>query len=806
MSVPVLRFCVCLWMVALLSACPQQKPAKSSCQPTSCAQRGFNCGSTDDGCGTTLSCGLCAQDEICGAEQPNVCAPATCNPESDTELCTALGYECGDTTTTDDCGQQRTVNCGACTGNNVCGSHSPHRCGDSCIPEADAAICARLGKDCGTIETSDDCSQLRQVQCGSCQPPNTCGSNGVANVCAQACQAESDSETCTRLGKDCGDMSAHNNCGETREINCGVCTGNNVCGGGGMDNLCGSSTQCESDAELCARLGHACGYAVAIDSCGQPRTPHCGVCPAPEMCDGDGIANQCGSSYPYRDVWNMKGIQPDGWSRDDLQANGIHGVPANLLWAHWEPQVRHAPCSGGEIEYHGRCYTISDRNDAYIREWSNRGVLVTGVIFGVPSWASAARAPHCGEDAWGNGWFWAPDDDKVADLARYAGMMADRYDGTKGHGRIADFVVLNEVNAAIWFDAGRNHPNFSQEMWIDAYADNYIAAYDAIVAEQPAARVLMSFTHHYDERHDLPFHSALPRLSSQSMIRGVAARAGDRKWRVAFHPYPPAPLPEFDAKDLHNWGISTYGTVGALVGWLRAEFPDRPHAWEVQLTENGVASGPNHSVDGDNPAVRIEKQRIKVCEALRNVVATPWTGNHIYHRMVDHHMEQNFKVGLAWGVNDPKPAWNVYRLANLQGSLGCGYEDLPYIRLHQGTVRTGLGDIGLGYWTSSRALPHDYERQPHSGWRLLRDWEPGTQMLFECATGDDTNMITADPLCEGEIPMGPVGHAWLEPPQGSVPLYRCYKENFVVSSHFVSTDVQCEGETQQAFLGYAMSP
>jgi hypothetical protein len=622
------------------------------------------------------------------------------------------------------------------------------------------------------------------------------------------CSAESDSAFCQRLGKNCGMVSAVDLCEETRTVDCGACSGQQACGAGGVENVCGDPGQCqpETDAEMCTRLAAECGGVVGTDNCGVARTPVCGICAEPEMCGGDGVANLCGTDYPYRDVWNMKGIQPDDWPRDDLQANGIGGVPANLVWAQWEPSVDAAPCGSGRFEYDNRCYVIRTSDDDMVRDWTNRGVLVTAILFGTPAWASEDRAPYCSEDAWGNGYFWAPDDDKVVDFGRYVGMIADRYDGTKGHGRIADFVVLNEVNVGVWFDVGRKHPDFDQQLWIDTYADNYIAAYDRIKAEQPSARVLMSFDHHYDERHNLPFDAGLARLSSQSIIRGVAARADDREWQVAFHPYSNIPWPAFDARDLDVYGKSTYGTVGTMVGWLRAEFPDRPHAWQVQLTENGVASGPNHSVNGDDVAARMQTHKLKVCEALRNVLATPWTDNHIYHRMVDHSMESGFLVGLAWGVMDPKPAWNAYRLANLPGSLDCGYEDLPYTRLTQGFVGAGLLDLGKAYRTSSRSLPDDFELVSGSGWRLLRDWQPGTRMLFECATGEDLTMITADASCAGTVPMGPVGHVWIEPDAGLVPLYRCKLVDDFSNTHFVHDAPGCGGSTMEEFLGYALPP
>jgi len=86
-----------------------------TCTPLTCESRGMNCGSTDDGCGTSLSCGngSCGDGLVCGAgHTPNVCGAEICEangwcwvqgfPEadyllrvwaaSDTEFWTVAGY------------------------------------------------------------------------------------------------------------------------------------------------------------------------------------------------------------------------------------------------------------------------------------------------------------------------------------------------------------------------------------------------------------------------------------------------------------------------------------------------------------------------------------------------------------------------------------------------------------------------------------------------------------------------------------------------------------------------------------------
>ncbi len=53
----------------------------------------------------------------------------------------------------------------------------------TCLTETDPAFCTRLGKNCGQVSAADNCGANRTVTgCGSCTSPQLC-SGGVANVC-----------------------------------------------------------------------------------------------------------------------------------------------------------------------------------------------------------------------------------------------------------------------------------------------------------------------------------------------------------------------------------------------------------------------------------------------------------------------------------------------------------------------------------------------------------------------------------------------------------------------------------------------
>jgi hypothetical protein len=114
----------------------------------------------------------------------------------------------------------------ACLAFLACGPDTPDR--RDCTP----TTCAAEGKNCGSIP--DGCGAT--LQCGNCSGTQSCGGDGVANVCgasSSTCTAESDAAFCRRLDKNCGRFSGTDICGQTRTAECGDCTGGtctaNVC-------------------------------------------------------------------------------------------------------------------------------------------------------------------------------------------------------------------------------------------------------------------------------------------------------------------------------------------------------------------------------------------------------------------------------------------------------------------------------------------------------------------------------------------------------------------------------------------------
>jgi hypothetical protein len=214
--------------------------------------------------------------------------------------------------------------------------------------------------------------------------------------------------------------------------------------------------------------------------------------------------------------------------------------------------------------------------------------------------------------------FCAPNN--AQDFGRFAGMLARRYDGLRGNGRVADFVLHNEVNSNDWFDIGFGQgAACNKQAWLQIYADNYNWAHDYIAAEQPSAKVRSPLTHHFGpELDDLTDKN--PVLSVMTVLRGLAPLIAPRPWRVAYHPYAPDFLnPQFGADDYPR---ATSGNIGVVAGFLAKEFPSVPSAREIQLTESGVNSLPPSSEAAQAEAI---------CRSFENVIGTPGIENYVFH-------------------------------------------------------------------------------------------------------------------------------------------------------------------------------
>jgi hypothetical protein len=291
-------------------------PPVSACL-TECPDQA--CGAFPDGCGAFLTCGECADGEICGLLEANLCAaPASsCSAKSADEVCTG---KCG--ATSDGCSS--VIQCNAnnggvtCSSDQICGGYpgalQPNACVDkpTCVPQT----CESKGVECGP--EGDGCSGL--LDCTAehgCTGGQICGTGAMTGLCVDPGPSQ-----CTRLtveeacANTCGQVP--DDCGEL--LDCPACPDGESCGGGGpgqcgidacdlLDEATVCAGKCGSQSDGCdgayvcddsnggetcdASAGESCGGGGTASVCGKPP---CTPKTQEEACPGSGGHPSCGQA------------------------------------------------------------------------------------------------------------------------------------------------------------------------------------------------------------------------------------------------------------------------------------------------------------------------------------------------------------------------------------------------------------------------------------------------------------------------------------------------------------------------------
>ena len=370
--------------------------------------------------------------------------------------------------------------------------------------------------------------------------------------------------------------------------------------------------------------------------------------------------------YADKSFYSIKGIHPDHYGPEELTGGQIGNISVNLLWTKWQPVLKNK-C---DIKYLGHCFKKDKVADMLINRWNKVGTKTTGIIYGVPEWARKNNK-SCSPAQKGFEIFCSPDNPQ--DFARFAGMLAKQYKG-----KITNFVIFNEVNTNVWYDigCGEKPSDCDYKKWVKSYSDNYNAAYDSIIKENPNAKVLISIDHHFDLGPGVINTDVGQVLSAKELIKEIDKKAGNRNWNVAIHPYPPnIRCSNFSVDDLNKYKKITFGSIGLVVGWLHKEFPTKFEKLDVQITEAGVNSA--------NLCSSEKAQAKAICDSFRNVLGTPGITNFIYHRLKDNTQEGGLLLGLIRMDDKRKPSWKTWTSLNQLGSYNCGFEFLPYTRLQR---------------------------------------------------------------------------------------------------------------------------
>ncbi len=236
--------------------------------PNTCSSESVECGSIADGCGGSVQCGGCPGGHACDAGQ---CVEVPCTPGGD---CLEEGVECG--AIADGCGDF--IDCGSCDDGEVCGAGANH---GICTDEACTPLdCTDLGAECGPMP--DGCGDF--IDCGSCDAGQTCG---VGDERGQCEEISCDTLSCDDY--DPGECGPHpDGCGGF--LYCGDCDSGEVCGVGDefgecVEPSCEELTCDDYDDINCGPMPDGCGG----------MTDDCGSCEGVEICGGGGVPNVCGA-------------------------------------------------------------------------------------------------------------------------------------------------------------------------------------------------------------------------------------------------------------------------------------------------------------------------------------------------------------------------------------------------------------------------------------------------------------------------------------------------------------------------------
>lgn len=279
------------------------------CTPKTCAAdfAGFECGTFDDGCGSTVTCGSCPNG-VCDNVQKKCCTTNTCAGSYPGQCGTSLANGCG----------QNSLNC-PCAGGQTCtqnGGATPAPAagtpGACCAPKTAASFSSQ--GQCGT-NLPNGCGGTVTVACGANQEcvanmngqPGPAPANGVVGTCCTRTDtcASNAPGSCASVANSCRlDGNPRRSC--TSTCTNGLSCNNNVCcqgaaactGGGGEGGECNVTKQpvdanCGSPRNCTCGGGRTCmcGNAPCANAAAGP-----GVCKAALTCSSAPYTGKCGSS------------------------------------------------------------------------------------------------------------------------------------------------------------------------------------------------------------------------------------------------------------------------------------------------------------------------------------------------------------------------------------------------------------------------------------------------------------------------------------------------------------------------------
>lgn len=224
-----------------------------------------------------------------------------------------------------------------------------------------------------------------------------------------------------------------------------------------------------------------------------------------------------------------------------------------------------------------------------------------------------------------------------------AEFLGKRWNGrTGGAGRIAGFIVGNEVNSHWWwYNMGR----VGMETILEEYLKAVRIVHSAVAGIGDPIRIYVSLEHHWSIRYPAgDENQAFPGKDFLDLFARKAREGGDFDWHLAFHPYPEN---LFEARFWNDKSAVqesgspriTFKNLNVLQDYmLRSEMSHDGRPRRIILSEQGF-----HSKEGPEAEL---VQAAAYCLAYRKVEKLDLIDAFILHRHVDHAHEGGLNLGL----------------------------------------------------------------------------------------------------------------------------------------------------------------
>ncbi len=376
--------------------------------------------------------------------------------------------------------------------------------------------------------------------------------------------------------------------------------------------------------------------------------------------------------------------------------------------------------------------------DADLSLAAQKGLGIVGMLLTTPAWA---RDPAC------PGNFWCPPAN-VAEYAEFAGWMVERYDGdgrddAPGSPRVAYWQIWNEPNdTALWPNVGGGENGRRLR-----YGQLLVAAYAAIKAADPTAKVLIGGTYIYDGSCAGGVCDGFNFLNAEGGVFKQTPAARQAFDSFAVHPYIPTDQP--DSPTIPRV-ITLEGRLRTARAWLNDPSVGRSDA-PIWVTELGWCTAPGTCPGGTG--VSEDQQAAYLARSL--VIAQ--------HNGVEHlswfQFEDAFNdPGRVWanaaitrqfdGTTYPaKPAYNAYKTlaAQLAGATPAGV----------GPLNTHVYDAGNPLGAGGGVYDYRYTR----GADLIDVlWSPDTPGAARLPVGPGRS-VTLVALSGAVTPLTPINGA-----------------------------------------------